>query len=64
MPSDCAGPEIILGSIFRPWDGQLKYLQDEYKYDFSIFAHFPQFKNMLEKGNIAGGCRVTVPDRQ
>ena len=64
MPGDCAGPAMILGSIIRPRVGQLKYLQDEYRYDFIIFAHFRQFKNVLEKSNIARGCRVTVPDRQ
>jgi hypothetical protein len=64
MPGDCAGEEIILGSIGRPLVSQLKYLQDEYWYNFSIFAHFRQLKNMLEKGNISGGCRVTVPDRR
>ena len=44
--------EIILGTIFQAWVGQLKSLLNEYRYDFSIFAHFRQFINLLEKGQL------------
>jgi len=46
MPSDCAGSERLLGAIFRPWVGQVKYLQDEYRYDILAFAHFRPLKNL------------------
>ena len=36
MPGNCAGPAIILWSIFGARVGQLKYLQDEDRYDFRI----------------------------
>jgi hypothetical protein len=62
MPNDCAGPEIRLGSICWAPVSQLKYLQDEYRYHFSIFGHFCQFKNGFMKTNISGGCRMDVPD--
>src|SRR5271156_553012 len=60
MPGDCAGSEIILGSIFRPWVGQLKYLQDEYRYDLIICPDFWPLKNTWQARNISGGCRVTA----
>ena len=64
MPGDWAGSEIILGSIFRPWVGQLKYLEDEYSCHIIVFAHFGPSKNLWQATNISGGCQVTVPDRQ
>ena len=64
MPGDCAGPEIILGLIFRPWVRQLKYLQDEYRYDLIVFPHFRPLKHLGQVRNISGGCRGTVPDRK
>jgi hypothetical protein len=45
MPSDFAGSEILLASIFRPQGWQLKYLQDQYSSDRIIFGHFRQLKN-------------------
>src|SRR5277367_6750770 len=62
--TDCGGSEIILASIFWPWVRQLKYLQDEYRYDIIVFAHFRPLKNLWQGKNILGGCRVTVPDRK
>jgi len=59
-PGDCAGSEILLVSIIWPWVGQLKYLQDEYRYDVIVFAHFWQLKNLWRARNISGGCRVTA----
>ena len=64
MPGDCAGSEIILGSILRPWVGQLKYLQDEYRYDIIVFAHFRPLKNLWQARNMLGGGQVTVPHRK
>ena len=64
MPDECAASEIILGSICRARVGQLRYLQDEYRYDFSIFGHFCQFKHLFMKINISGGYRMNVPDRK
>src|SRR5271156_2165896 len=61
---DCAGSAILLGSNFPPWLGQLKYLQDEYRYDILAFAHFRPLKHLWQARNISGGCRVTVPDRK
>jgi len=63
-PDECAGAETILGSICGAPVGQLKYLQDEYRYDFMIFGHFCRFKNLAMTINMPGGCRMTVPDRK
>jgi hypothetical protein len=52
MPGDYAGSEIILGLIFRPCVGQLKYLEDEYRYDLIVFAHFRPLKNEWQARNI------------
>ena len=62
MPDECAGWEIIMGSICRARVGQLTYLQDEYRYDVSIFGHFCRFQNLFMKINMPGGCPMTVPD--
>jgi len=64
MPGDCAGSEMLLGAIFRPWVGQLKYLQDEYSCHIIVFAHFRPLKNLWQARNISGVCPVSVPDRQ
>ena len=47
MPGDCPGSEIILGSIFRPWVRQLKYLQDEYKVGSYHFSWFLAIKKLM-----------------
>src|SRR5277367_3381594 len=60
MPGDCSGSEMLLGSIFRPWVGQLKYLQDQYRYDLIVFPHFRQLKKKCRARNISRGCRVTA----
>src|SRR5277367_358809 len=60
MPGDCSGSEMLLGSIVWPWVGQLKSLQDQYRYDVIVFAHFRQLKNLWQARNISGGCRVTA----
>src|SRR5277367_5049405 len=64
MPGDYAGSEIILGLIFRPCVGQLKYLEDEYRYDLIVFAHFRGLNKLWQARNFERGCRVTVPDRK
>ena len=45
--SHCAGPEMILRSIFRPRVSQVKSLLHESRYDVIIFAHSHQFKIWL-----------------
>jgi len=62
--TDCGGSEIILASIFWPWVRQLKYLQDEYRYDIIVFSDFRPLKNLWQVRNILGGGQVTVPDRK
>src|SRR5277367_6207682 len=62
--TDCGRSEIILASIFWPWVRQLKYQQDEYRYDIIVFADFRPLKNLWQARNILGGGQVTVPDRK
>src|SRR5271156_5770320 len=60
MPGDCWGSAMLLGSIFRPWVGQLKYLQDQYRYDLIVFPHFRQLQKLCQARNISRGCPVTA----
>src|SRR5277367_1922053 len=47
MPSDCAGSEILLGSIFRPQVWQLKDLQHKYSSHPIIFCPFPAINKFI-----------------